>query len=123
MVSAVLAHGTLQPPQVRQALSSLWKQLVAHLTSGNSLISNIMSEIPYANRELDEKFKNLDSLIREKHDDTMIKVNEVIVQTTKTNGRVRWLEKMIWLAIGGLGVMTVLVIPGLLEYIKLWHTN
>lgn len=82
-----------------------------------------MSEIPYANRELDEKFKNLDSLIREKHDDTMIKVNEVIVQTTKTNGRVRWLEKMIWLAIGGLGVMTVLVIPGLLEYIKLWHTN
>lgn len=68
-------------------------------------------ESQYLNREIDEKFKNLDILIREKHDDTMIKVNEVVVQTTKTNGRVRWLEKMIYLALGGLGVLTIIVLP------------
>lgn len=66
---------------------------------------------PYTNRELDEKFKNLDSLIREKHDDTMVKVNEVIVQTTKTNGRVRFVEKMIYLAMGFCTCVTVLMIP------------
>lgn len=70
-----------------------------------------MPEIPYQNRELDEKFHNLDVLIREKHDDTMIKVGEVIVQTTKTNGRVKWLEKMIWLAIGFCACVSMILIP------------
>jgi len=46
-------------------------------------------EIPYANRELDERFNNLATLIREKHDDVMIVVGAVRVQTTATNGKVR----------------------------------
>jgi hypothetical protein len=70
-----------------------------------------MPEVEYSKRELDEKFKNLDILIREKHDDVMVKISEVVVQTTKTNGRVRWLEKMVYLAIGGLGILAILVLP------------
>lgn len=77
-----------------------------------------MPEPEYTKRELDEKFKNLDGLIREKHDDVMIKVNEVIVQTTKTNGRVRLLEKMIWLAIGFCSCVTILILPVIFSLIN-----
>lgn len=66
---------------------------------------------PYSNRELDEKFKNLDTLIREKHDDTMIKVNEVIVQTTKTNGSVANLKKWQERSIGAGSVVLLVLIP------------
>lgn len=69
------------------------------------------NEVPYSNREMDEKLNNLSTLIREKHDDVMIGVSEIRVQTTYTNGRVRWLEKMIYLAVGGLGVITVVILP------------
>jgi len=69
------------------------------------------SEVPYSNRELDEKFSNLEILFREKHDDQMVKIGEVVVQTTKTNGRLRWVEKMMWLALGGLGVLAIIVFP------------
>lgn len=70
-----------------------------------------MPEVPYSNREMDEKLKNLDTLIREKHDDVMIGVGEIRVQTTYTNGRVRWLEKMLYLGLGGLGVVTMVMLP------------
>lgn len=36
----------------------------------------------------------------------------------KTNGRVRWTEKMIYLAVGGLGVLSIIVIPLLLALIQ-----
>lgn len=48
-----------------------------------------MPESDYANREIDEKFKNLDILIREKHDDVMIKISGLDVKVTYTNGKVR----------------------------------
>ena len=80
--------------------------------------SIIPASPPYANREIDEKFSNLDVLIREKHTDVMVAVGEVRVQTTLTNGRVRWLEKMIWLAVGGLSVVTILVLPILFSLIQ-----
>lgn len=35
----------------------------------------------------------------------------ILIQTTKTNGRVRWLEKMIYFAMGGLGVLATIVFP------------
>lgn len=70
-----------------------------------------MPEVPYSNRELDEKLANLSTLIREKHDDVMVGVGEIRVQTTYTNGRVRWLEKMIYLAVGGLGVISIVILP------------
>lgn len=77
-----------------------------------------MPETNYSNRELDEKFANLGNLIREKHDDTMTALGQVRVQTTLTNGRVRWTEKMIWLSVGGLGVISILVIPLVLTLIS-----
>lgn len=48
-----------------------------------------MFESPYANRELDEKFANLRAVVVEKHDDAMIKINEVLGQVKYTNGKVR----------------------------------
>lgn len=79
-------------------------------------------ETPYANREIDEKFKNLDTLIREKHDDAMIKIGEIIVQTTKTNGAVANLK--IWRAYttGALAVviffLAVIAVPLLTSFIQ-----
>lgn len=79
-------------------------------------------EEQYKNREIDEKFNNLSVLVREKHDDVMIKINEVIVQTTKTNGSVANLK--LWRAYltGGLAVVTFLlvsiIIPLLSSYIQ-----
>lgn len=52
-------------------------------------INNYMEEARYQNRELDEKFANLRAVVVEKHDDVMVKVNEVLVQAKYTNGKVR----------------------------------
>lgn len=77
---------------------------------------------PYSNRELDEKFKNLDTLIREKHDDTMIKIGEIIVQTSKTNGSVANLKMWRAYLAGGMAVIiflvTVIAIPLILILIQ-----
>lgn len=48
-----------------------------------------MPDADYKNRELDEKFKNLDTLIREKHDDVMVKISGVDMKVTYTNGKVK----------------------------------
>lgn len=68
-----------------------------------------MPEEDYSKREIDEKFKNLDILFREKHDDVMVKLNEVIVQTTKTNGSVANLK--LWRAYmtGAIAVIMFLI--------------
>ena len=84
---------------------------------------------PYANRELDDKFKAADDRADEFHEKLMdrmdvfeLNTKEALVrieeQTTKTNGRVRWLEKMMYCAIGGLAVLTSIVIPVLLAYVQ-----
>lgn len=70
-----------------------------------------MPEPEYSKRELDEKFKNLDDLFREKHDDVMIKLGELNVKVTYTNGKVRWSEKMIYLAIGFCMCVSILILP------------
>lgn len=68
-----------------------------------------MPDTPYSNRELDEKFNNLSILIREKHDDTMIKVGEIIVQTSKTNGSVANLKMWRAYTTGAVAVIMFLV--------------
>ena len=77
-----------------------------------------MSEVNYSNRELDAKFENLGTLIREKHDDTMVAIGELRVQTTLTNGRVRWLEKMIWATGGFCMCVTIILLPLLFTLIQ-----
>lgn len=39
------------------------------------------------------------------------KLNEILEQVKYTNGRVRFLEKMVYLAVGGLGVLAIIVFP------------
>ncbi len=81
-----------------------------------------LEEIPYSNRELNEKFANLSSLIRDKHDDVMIKVVEVLTQAKMTNGSVAALK--LWQAriIGALTVigfvLASIIVPLLGSYIS-----
>lgn len=58
-------------------------------------------ETEYANREIDEKFKNLDTLIREKHDDVMVKISGLDMKVSFTNGKVRKII-MVLLVLGGI---------------------
>lgn len=59
-----------------------------------------MPEQPYQNREIDSKFADIkDALER------------IEAQTVKTNGTVKWLTKMIWLAIGFCSCLAIIVLP------------
>ena len=84
----------------------------------NLSVRNSEESLTYSNRELDARFENLSTLFREKHDDVMIKVGEIIVQTTRTNGKVQWTIKMIYLAMGGLGILSLVVLPLLFSLLQ-----
>lgn len=87
-------------------------------TSSRETPSDMATERAYSKRELDDKFKNIDILIREKHDDQMIKIgdlkvslNQVVEQTTKTNGRVNKQEQWRYTMVGAIGVLTLIIVP------------
>lgn len=56
-----------------------------------------MDELPYSNRELREKFHDIQEAL-----------HEILLQTKMTNGRVRALEKWQYGIIGAIGVLTPL---------------
>lgn len=58
-----------------------------------------MSDIPYANRELDEKFNDIKASL-----------DRIEVQTRKTNGRVDKLEAWRWFLGGGLAILSFIVV-------------
>lgn len=66
-----------------------------------------MDENYYKVREVDEKFE----AVHGRFDDMGEKIDEkftsMYAKQDKTNGRVAWLEKMVWLAFGGIGVLGV----------------
>lgn len=45
-------------------------------------------------------------------------MGEVRAQVTKTNGRVTKLERFMWLCIGGLTVITAIVVPLFLDVVR-----
>jgi uncharacterized membrane protein YhaH (DUF805 family) len=63
----------------------------------------------YTTRELDHYFKDIRDTLE-----------EIKVQTLKTNGRVGRLENWRWLLTGGMAMITMMVIP-LIVYI--WNTQ
>ena len=54
-----------------------------------------MTDTPYTNREIDGFHQNIAASLA-----------RIETQTTATNGKVRFLEKMVWLACGGLAVLS-----------------
>lgn len=58
------------------------------------------SNVPYTNRE-----------IREKWHDISNDLQEIKNQTTRTNGRVTTIERWQYMFMGGMGVLTVIVVP------------
>lgn len=80
-------------------------------------------EIPFSNREIEAKFGNLETLLREKHDDVMSAIGFVRVQTTATNGRVRLVEKMVYSAMGGIAVLAAVVLPILFSNLNQTQQN
>lgn len=69
-----------------------------------------MSDRPYENRELDEKFKNVTDSQKRMHEENQGVLQEILTQTKKTNGRVNRLERN--LLIVSCVVATVLVLKG-----------
>lgn len=72
-----------------------------------------MQEKRYMNRELDTKFEALHQKLIDQ-DGVLAKILE---QTTKTNGRVTWLEKVLYSGLVGVAVFMALQFPSILAII------
>lgn len=59
-----------------------------------------MAEIPFSNRELNEKFTDIRETLA-----------QILEQTKRTNGRISKLENWRAYVIGALSILTVLVLP------------
>ena len=60
----------------------------------------IIEDKPYSNRELREKWKDIESSL-----------DSIIKQTTTTNGRVTALERWKYVGMGATSVLTIIVVP------------
>lgn len=59
-----------------------------------------METMPYSNREIDEKWRDISA--------TLTRIEE---QTVKTNGRVGALERWKYIGMGATSVLTLIVVP------------
>lgn len=62
-----------------------------------------MNQQPYTKRELDLKFDSLEHRLFDREEGFLPRIEG---QTIYTNGTVRWTVKMIYLALGGLAILT-----------------
>ena len=56
-----------------------------------------------------------DNLLDERHEQIMDSLNEIEGQQEKLMGRIRWTERMIYTALGGIGVLGVEVFSNVFE--------
>ena len=60
---------------------------------------------------MEKSQETINALVKEKLEDISTDVKEIKAQTIKTNGRVGSLENWQYMIIGGLGVVTVVLVP------------
>lgn len=72
----------------------------------------------YTKRELDSKFEQIKLSMDAKHADNKETLQAILSQTQKTNGRVSSLENWKWMIVGGLMVVSIIVVPLLLNLLK-----
>lgn len=77
-----------------------------------------MAEKPYSKREIDQIVGAIRGGIKEGFHDTNERLDRIEVQTTKTNGRVGKLENWKWMMVGGLAVISAIIVPLFLDLIK-----
>ena len=77
-----------------------------------------MNDTPYTKRELDSHFTSIKDLFlehqKDDHDnfgDIKEILKDLTVEVRKTNGRVKALENYRWFLMGGIAVISVLLIP------------
>lgn len=74
-----------------------------------------MSNSPYKNREIDSKHEEIIASMQNLRQQMENGFESTYKRQDTTNGRVRWLEKMIWLAMGGLSVLSLEQFAGLVS--------
>jgi hypothetical protein len=86
-----------------------------------------MSETPYSKREIDEKFEHVgdqvmlsfdsikERLVAIQFDSIKERLVAIQEQVKKTNGRVSFLERSMWVAMGAIGVLSLSEVRGIIS--------
>lgn len=78
----------------------------------------IMTDAAFSNRELTNKFDNLQDKLDDNKDVIMSELGEIKVQVLKTNGRVSSLEKWQSYVIGFCAAISLLLLPAFFIIMK-----
>lgn len=70
-----------------------------------------MEEVPYTNREMDEKFRGMQDITEAQHEAVMTGIREIKARQDIANGRLSKGEFRQAIAIGGIAVLTAILLP------------
>lgn len=76
----------------------------------------MVEEERYTNRQIERMLESQTEDLKEHLD---IRLEPIAVQVKKTNGRVNWIEKMVYLAIGALIILAPLMTWSLMQLVNL----